>query len=403
MQLADASTAATASPARPPRVCFVNLGAVAALDSGHDDHPVGGEEVQHALLASAFAAKGWDVSLVTHDLGQADGARIDGVRVHGCYAPHAGWPGLRFITPRWTGLHAALRRADADVYYTSCAGSLIGQVALFAQLHQRRTVFRIASDTDCVPARVLVGTARERALYHWGLRRCDVVLAQTPLQVDLMQQHHRIAAALAPMLIDLPEDTAAIQHAPRDIDVLWVANLRALKRPEMLVEAARQLPHLKFHLVGGATEAEPEVAERVTQAARDVPNLTLHGRRGYRDTLTLFARARVFVSTSHTEGFPNTFLQAWAHEVPSVSFFDPDGLVARHGLGARIDAFEALVQAIDRLSSDPTHHAHAAQACRTFMRTRYRRDALLAPYEQAFMTLHSGPTDDRTGARPCLA
>jgi hypothetical protein len=171
----------------------------------------------------------------------------------------------------------------------------------------------------------------------------------------------------------------------------------------MLVEAARRLPQLRFHLVGGATEAEPEVAERVKQAARDVPNLTLHGRRGYRDTLTLFARARVFVSTSHTEGFPNTFLQAWAHEVPSVSFFDPDGLVARHGLGAHIDSVDALVQAIERLSSDATHHAHAAQACRGFMHTRYRRDTLLAPYEHAFMQLHaSGPTD-LSGTRPCPA
>jgi glycosyltransferase involved in cell wall biosynthesis len=364
---------------------------------------VGGEEVQHALLASAFAAQGWDVRLVTHDLGQADGALIDGVRVHGCYAPHAGLPGLRFVTPRWTGLHAALKRADADVYYSSCAGSLIGQVALFARLHRRRTVFRIASDTDCVPARVLVGTGRERALYHWGLRRSDTVLAQTPLQVQLMQQHHQITATLAPMLIQLPDDQADGSQAERDIDVLWVANLRALKRPEMLVEAARRLPQLRFHLVGGATEAEPEVAERVKQAARDVPNLTLHGRRGYRDTLTLFARARVFVSTSHTEGFPNTFLQAWAHEVPSVSFFDPDGLVERHGLGARIESLDALVQAIERLSSDATHHSAAAQACRSFMRTRYRRDALLAPYEQAFRQLHPGGPSHTSGPRACPA
>lgn len=387
---------------QPPRVCFVNLGAMAALDAGHDAHPVGGEEVQHALLASAFAAQGWQVSLVTHALGQTDGALIHGVRVHGCYAPHAGLPGLRFVMPRWTGLHAALKRAAADVYYTSCAGSLIGQVAWFARLNGKRTVFRMASDTDAVPSRVLVGTARERALYHWGLRRCDAVLAQTPLQIDLLQQHHGLHATPAPMLIDLPEDTPAAQQAPRDIDVLWVANLRALKRPEMLVDAARRLPHLNFHLVGGATEGEPEVAERVAQAARGVPNLTLHGRRGYRDTLTLFTRARVFVSTSHTEGFPNTFLQAWANEVPSVSFFDPDGLVERHRLGVRIDAPEALVRAIERLCADPVHHAHAAQACRMFMRTRYRRDALLAPYAETFMRLHHD-TGGHTGRRTCPA
>lgn len=371
--------------AAAPRVCFVNLGAGAVLLDGHDDQPVGGEEVQHALLARALARQGWSTSLVTHDLGQGRQAQAEGIELQACYPPVSGWPGLRFLHPRWTGLHDALRRADADVYYVSCAGSLVGQVAWFTALQRRRMVFRVASDSDCEPQRVLVATARERWLYHRGLRAAHAVLAQSAPQLQALRQHHGIEAELAPMWVDVP--AAEPPPSGRDVDVLWVANLRALKRPELFVELARSLPGHRFHLVGGPVAREPEVARRVTQQAAAAPNLILHGRLGYRQALALFERARVFVSTSRVEGFPNTFLQAWAHGVPSVSYFDPDGVVQREGLGLRVDDEQALASAVSALLADPQRHGAAAAACRRHMLRTYRADTLLGPYESTFRRL----------------
>jgi hypothetical protein len=107
---------------RLPSLCFVNLNAYPALVTGLESHPIGGEEVQHSLLATLFARAGYDVSLVTGDYGQPDGERVEGVRVYASFKARAGVPVLRFVHPRWTLLHAALKRADADVYYVSCAG-----------------------------------------------------------------------------------------------------------------------------------------------------------------------------------------------------------------------------------------------------------------------------------------
>ena len=109
----------------------------------------------------------------------------------------------------------------------------------------------------------------------------------------------------------------------RDIDVLWVSNLRALKRPELVLELARQLPHVRFTLAGGPMPGGQTYYDDVAAAAARLPNLTMLGPVRYRDSGELFDRAKIFLNTSSIEGFPNTFLQAWIRGVPVVTLFGP--------------------------------------------------------------------------------
>jgi len=74
--------------------------------------------------------------MVVADYGQRDAAEWEAIRVFKAYRPDAGIPVLRFIHPRWTGMWSALARADADLYYTSCAGMHVGLVACSAGVSQ---------------------------------------------------------------------------------------------------------------------------------------------------------------------------------------------------------------------------------------------------------------------------
>ena len=63
----------------------------------------------------------------------------------------------------------------------------------------------------------------------------------------------------------------------KDIDVLWTANFRPVKRPEVALELARRLPHLKFALAGGRLRRNEEYFDRLMAAARELPNVTCLG------------------------------------------------------------------------------------------------------------------------------
>ncbi len=344
------------------KICLVGLDNLPVLAPEYRQHVIGGESVQQTLLARALARRGHEVSMVAADYGQADGAAWGAIRVFKAYRPGAGIPMLRFIHPRWTGIWSALARADADLYYTSCAGMHVGLVAMFCSRHRRRFVFRTASDTDCDPSRLLVEYARDRRLYAYGLRRADAVLVQSHAQALALARNFGLRGRVAGMLVEAPPPAAA-----RDIDVLWVSNIRRVKRPDLALALAAQMPEAGIHMVGGSLPGEQALYEEVKLAAAASPNVTFHGRLPYWDANTLYDRARLLVNTSDVEGFPNSYLQAWVRGMPVVAFLDPDGVIREHGLGVAIDSPLRMRHVIRQLLGDPAALAAAGDRCRQFM------------------------------------
>jgi glycosyltransferase involved in cell wall biosynthesis len=364
------------------RICFVGLANLPVLAPEFEHHGIGGAELQQTLLAKALARRGFPVSMVVGDYGQQDGAVWSGVQTYKASRPRGGVPVLRFVYPRWTKLVAALRRAAADVYYVSTAGAHVGQVALWASRNGRRTIFWVASDADCEPARLLISFWRDRKLYEYGLRRADAILAQSVKQQELLRSNYGLDSTIVSSLVDFPEATLPLGE--RDISVLWVSNIQQLKRPEMFLELAQRLPNLPASMVGGAQLQARHLFEHVRIAASRLNNVTFHGRLPYPATQRLFDRARVFVNTSDIEGFPNTFLQAWVRGIPVVSFFDPDGVIEREGLGRTVASVEEMAAAVHRLAVDPQVWGHTSARCRAYMTRHYGEDQTVTPYLETF-------------------
>jgi glycosyltransferase involved in cell wall biosynthesis len=385
----------------PPHVCFVGLGNLPVLAPEYADQPAGGAELQQALLAKALARRGWPVSMIVFDHGQPDGAVWEGVRTIKAYRPDEGLPVLRFLYPRWTKLQRALRRADADVYYTSCAGAHLGQIALFARRRGRRVVFRVASNSDCDPRKLLVQYRRDRALYRYGLERADLVLAQTAQQQHALRQNFARDSRIVPSLIEPAERTRPLQE--RDIDALWVGHIRSFKRPDVLLEMARRLPRLRFHMVGGRMPGSEPLFDAVRREAEALGNVTFHGAVPYLEARSLYERARLFVSTSDIEGFPNTYLQAWSHGTPVVAFLDPDGLLERHAMGCAARTADDMCMAIAALTHDQAQWQQASTRAKSYMERHHDEGKVLSPYVTALTGLRSAGTNGHSAAEAPVA
>ena len=377
------------------KICIVGLDNLAVLAPEFSHLGSSGEPVQQTLLGRALAERGHDVSMIVADLGQPDGAIYQGITTYKAYAPAAGLPIIRFLHPRWTGFWSAVRRADADVYYTSCAGIGVGKLAMFCRRNDRGLVFRLASDSDAIPSQLLIRHWRDKRLYEYGLRRADAVLAQTVTQQELLKENYDISDSIvADMLVEPP--AAEIELSRRDLSVLWVGNIRPPKRPELALELARMLPNRDLHMAGGPVPGCSELYRKVRAEAAAMDNIIFHGSIPYHDIGGIFDRARVFVNTSNIEGFPNTYLQSWRRGVPVVAFFDPDGIIRREGLGLTVGSLDEMSKAVQTLLSDDAAWREVSSRCRRYMDRVHGDDMVLQPYLQAL--IESGRSRAESGA-----
>ena len=368
-----------------PHICFVAPHAWPVLSGKRDIELVGGAEVQQCHIARGLAARGYPVSMLCLDYGQPALVEIDGVRVHRLYRPNAGIPILRFLHPRLSSIWRAMRAVDADIYYQRGADMLTGVVAAFCQRHSKRSIFAGASNTDFFPEKPWIKYRRDKWLFEYGLQKTGVVIAQNTVQQQLCWQHYTRDTTLIRSCYPAPSG----QADPGGV-ILWVGTIRKIKSPERFVELASLLPEFRFTMIGGpdGSDAESQTYyESIRSQAEALPNLAFLGFVHPADVEQHFDHARVFVNTSDSEGFPNTFLQAWSRGIPTVSLFDPGSVEDGQPVSFTVKDIKDMVEAVRALNLDDAHWRETGERCRQHCTRSHSLGSVLDRYEVVFRNL----------------
>jgi glycosyltransferase involved in cell wall biosynthesis len=369
-----------------PHVCFVAPHIWPVLAGDRSIEISGGAEMRQSILARALVRAGFRVTVITLDFGQPELSIVDGITVIRTHKEDAGFPGVRFFSPRLTSWWSGLGRADADIYIQSTAAYLTAVVAYFCGRHGKCFIYSGANDPDFDYSQLwkkFQGRLawRDRRMYQWGLRRADAIVAQHKGQVEACRRWYGRAAVEIGNCYAPP--SAAI--AAREGVVLWVATMKTWKRPDLLLDLARRLPHLRFRMVGGpGPAAEGVVFSQIKEAAATLPNVEFVGFVPFADVEAHFDSARLFVNTSDHEGFPNTFLQSWARGVPTVSFFDCGAEHGERSIGYICKGVAEMEAAVLRLSEDDLLWLQEGARAKAYFEANHSVDMAVAKYSQLF-------------------
>lgn len=254
-------------------------------------------------------------------------------------------------------LNNLLREIDPDVIYQRGLKAYTGILARYAQQNGCKFIFHIAHDYDVIPSKRLslhwVLGGIEKIIGEYGLRRADYVIAQTKQQCKyLIQNYNRKDAILVPNFHPVPQED--IVKPTRPIRVVWVANFKSMKRPEMFVRLAKDLKNyneVEFIMIGrqGSKKLYGDMHEEIS----NVKNIRYLGELPIGQVNKILAESHIFVNTSLAEGFPNTFIQAWMRQVPVVSIsVNTDEVLDGVNTGIYGGTYEGMKAAVKNLIND---------------------------------------------------
>lgn len=424
---------------QPLRVCIISTNAYGLLRPS-SNLPFGGAEVQIYSLARELSCDSrFAVSVLTGDGARRgseqkgrltivldpffgrftqmekktrllDGcpARVAaGVRtfVRGAYAYRQwvlGLPLFRGLVQRYRDGRAfltwcrILSAVGADIYVMRCAWVQVGYAQLACAFLRRKFVYMVAHDMD-ISGEYTRSFGAGGTLYEGGLRRADAIVCQHADQVAAVRSRYHRDARLIRSFCPYPVNphVGAERHT-----ILWMARVDSWKRPELFLDLATHIPDQSFVLVGPPSQIEPDNLPQLLERAKGIPNLRVLAGVPFDDTPALFEDAMVFVNTSSTEGFPNTFLQAAASGTPIVSWaVNPEGVLGRYEMGYCADQdWPRFLGYLHLLCRDEALRRRLGENGRRYVQHVHDPGTIAGEYAELFWSLRSGSAADRVQA-----
>jgi len=364
------------TPAKKPvRVCFVSPKAY-PLFAPASEGVFGGAEVDLYLIGTELAKdEGFEVSFVTADYGQADSDVIDDVTVI---------KSLDFNKNSLTGalkIWRAMSQAGADIYVlkTPSAGMLL--IAMFCLVNNKSFVYRSASARECDGTYLKEHYWLGRA-FAWSLHKARTVFVQNSVDKDNMARTIGVSAIVIPNAHRLEESSSSDRSV-----ILWVGRSAPIKRPELFIELAEKNPEHSFVMICQHATGDKNY-DRLSYYAASVSNLEFHKHVPFSGIDEFFRNSKIFVNTSDSEGFPNTFIQACKSATSILSLkVNPDGFLDKFSCGLSCNGQSHRLSQGLKFMLEKDRYIELGRNARKYAEDNHNIEKVIEQYKEVFAKL----------------
>ena len=357
-------------------------------------------ETRSALIARQLrTTSGWSVCFAVGDFNQNDPVEHEGIRfiryqvfqrniieyARQRFAKRKWWPIINLNRNDWSlfwklplalilqtlpGVFSPLfwTKQRSDIVCCFGNNSISAEAIADCSRIGIRTILCLASDGDLDASyqpgdTTLNDYGTPRWMAHYAIENADHVFVQTERQQQLLLERFGRHGDIIRNPVDVsPSDPESWPDRSTRNTILWIGRAEPYnKRPLHFLELARRCPDLPFVMIANKTDAD--VYNTLLRERPD--NLTIIERVPHSEIWDYYRHARVFVSTSVYEGFPNTFLQCAVAGVPIASLqVNPEGILAGKGCGLLADG--SMDRLADNVRSLWTDHDLAESYAQTF-------------------------------------
>jgi glycosyltransferase involved in cell wall biosynthesis len=259
-----------------------------------------------------------------------------------------------------------LMKINPDVIYQRVAGGYTGICAWYANKYGKKMIFHVAQELD-----VNLEEEKEHRkinpidlrLKNYGINNATNIIAQTENQNSLLKQFFNKSADEVIYNFQ-PFERESSNSKENEINICWIANVKPNKRPQVLIDIAKGVKNrsdIKFTMMGKMMLNSAD-EENFYSQIKEVGNIFYAGELSIDDVNKYICESDLLISTSVSEGFSNTFIQAWLRGVPVFSMnSNPDYLFDKYSfLGQFFDGkIDELLKDLEIFKKSSTEQTKA--------------------------------------------
>ncbi len=312
------------------KICFISLYGY-PLFNAHATGRIGGAEVQLYYMARGLAAdKRFEAHFLTGDFGQDSFEMHEGVAVRSFFNPARRFKYVRGIGGAYR-LMRLLHALDPHICIVRAPGFESGIAGFFCVLFHKKLVYMASQHFDPERKKNYGMHFFRWMMFKFLLRSADSIFSQHESQQQQLRDYFKKDSLVRRNAYPVSYGSEA--DTDRKDSVLWVGRCDPWKRPELFIELARVFPAIPFVMVCPSS-GDDAYYGHIAKKAAVVSNLQFIAQVPFAHMAPYFARAMIFVNTSVSEGFPNTFLQAFdARAAIASCAVDPGGILKKYRLG----------------------------------------------------------------------
>ncbi len=366
-----------------PRIAFI-------LPAFYADH-IGGAERQVQILANHLRNEGWEIVYICERSADHPNKEIhEGIEVLALPQRKRRSAWLNHFT-----LKKAMTESRVDIFYQRIRHPYTGMAAFHARKMRKPFIFAVASIADVIRDKNLRRSSQagnpldlllhplNRYIEDFGILKADAIICQTKEQSETLQKHYDRNGTIIPNHIITNNESITSKKVQPEI--LWLSNIKPFKRPELFIELARRCSDLQTRFVMAGLCQDQYIYEIIRQADDELDNFTYIGPLDPSDADKNILEATLLVNTSEFEGFPNSFQQAWAGGVPTLSLgVDPDGVIQRESMGGCAASLGELERMVRDFIDDGEKLRRTGGKARIFACQNYDISLLLPRYLELF-------------------
>lgn len=373
---------------KKPKVCILSEYAYPALEQNYSR--VGGAEIQMVYLAKELIKRNYEVSIIVFDKMINSYEEIDGIKVYNPFSIMGN--GYSYAYP-WNlkNLFDLLSKINADIHIQRAVSPLTGLLAIYSHFKNKIFIYSSSSDRD-VSDYLKIRKIRDisHIFYKFGVKHSDCVVCQSILQKKKLMDAIGKKGTVVKNISIITNIKDSNKHKPCEKRVIWVGTINENKRPELFIELARRIPEFRFQMLGAPVDNNSKYYKRINNDTNKVQNLELLGFVPHNEINKYYEESSLLVCTSISEGFPNTFMEAWSNGLPVASLgIDPDGVISTYKLGLCSNDFENLIRDTLILLENDSLRMEMGNNGRRYILANHSADEIVGNYEDIFKSLLS--------------